>query len=117
MARSWSRAVGKYFPVLVAGHVEALRGVEVGVEGVAAALVEPLVGAELVPDVLEAVGGDRAVELARVVERGDGRRRDGDPRAAARSEGMKLLFDSAIDKVRQGLTSLEAAISVAMAAP
>jgi type IV pilus assembly protein PilB len=35
-------------------------------------------------------------------------------REAARSEGMKLLFDSAIDKVRQGLTSLEAALSVAM---
>jgi type IV pilus assembly protein PilB len=35
-------------------------------------------------------------------------------REAARSEGMKLLFDSAIDKVRAGLTSLEAAMSVAM---
>ncbi len=35
-------------------------------------------------------------------------------REAARSEGMKLLFDSAIDKVREGLTSLEAALSVAM---
>jgi type IV pilus assembly protein PilB len=35
-------------------------------------------------------------------------------REAARSEGMKLLFDSAIDKVRAGLTSLEAALSVAM---
>ena len=35
-------------------------------------------------------------------------------RAAARSEGMKLLFDSAIDKVREGLTSLEAALSVTM---
>ena len=33
-------------------------------------------------------------------------------RAAARSEGMKLLFDSAMDKVREGLTSLEAALSV-----
>ena len=35
-------------------------------------------------------------------------------REAARSEGMKLLFDSAIDKARQGLTSLEAALGVAM---
>ena len=35
-------------------------------------------------------------------------------REAARSEGMKLLFDSAIDKVREGLTSLEAALNVAM---
>jgi type IV pilus assembly protein PilB len=35
-------------------------------------------------------------------------------RAAARTEGMKLLFDSAIDKVRAGLTSLEAALSVTM---
>ena len=35
-------------------------------------------------------------------------------RQAARSEGMKLLFDSAIDKVREGLTSLEAALSVTM---
>ena len=35
-------------------------------------------------------------------------------RKAARSEGMKLLFDSAIDKVRAGLTSLEAALSVTM---
>ncbi len=33
----------------------------------------------------------------------------------AREEGMKMLFDSAIDKVRQGLTSLEAALSVTMA--
>ena len=30
-------------------------------------------------------------------------------RKAAREEGMKMLFDSALDKVRQGLTSLEAA--------
>lgn len=36
-------------------------------------------------------------------------------RNAARAEGMKLLFDSAIDKVRQGLTSLEIAVSVACA--
>ncbi|QEH35861.1 Type II secretion system protein E [Aquisphaera giovannonii] len=36
-------------------------------------------------------------------------------RKAAREEGMKLLYDSAIDKVRQGLTSLEAALSVTMA--
>ncbi len=36
-------------------------------------------------------------------------------RKAAREEGMKMLFDSAIDKVRQGLTSLEAALSVTMA--
>ncbi len=36
-------------------------------------------------------------------------------RKAARDEGMKTLFDSALDKVRQGLTSLEAALSVTMA--
>jgi type IV pilus assembly protein PilB len=36
-------------------------------------------------------------------------------RKAAREEGMKMLFDSAIDKVAQGLTSLEAALSVTMA--
>ena len=36
-------------------------------------------------------------------------------RKAAREEGMKMLFDSALDKVRQGLTSLEAALSVTMA--
>ena len=36
-------------------------------------------------------------------------------RKAARDEGMKMLFDSALDKVRQGLTSLEAALSVTMA--
>jgi type IV pilus assembly protein PilB len=36
-------------------------------------------------------------------------------RKAAREEGMKMLFDSALDKVRQGLTSLEAALSVTIA--
>ncbi|MGA7496669.1 MAG: GspE/PulE family protein [Isosphaeraceae bacterium] len=36
-------------------------------------------------------------------------------RKAAREEGMKTLYDSALDKVRQGLTSLEAALSVTMA--
>jgi type IV pilus assembly protein PilB len=36
-------------------------------------------------------------------------------RKAAREEGMKMLFDSALDKVRAGLTSLEAALSVTMA--
>ncbi len=36
-------------------------------------------------------------------------------RKAAREEGMKMLFDSALDKVSQGLTSLEAALSVTMA--
>jgi type IV pilus assembly protein PilB len=36
-------------------------------------------------------------------------------RKAAREEGMKMLFDSALDKARQGLTSLEAALSVTMA--
>ncbi len=35
-------------------------------------------------------------------------------REAARSEGMKLLIDSAIDKAKQGLTSLENAVCVAM---
>ncbi|MFO0908959.1 MAG: GspE/PulE family protein [Isosphaeraceae bacterium] len=35
-------------------------------------------------------------------------------RQAAREEGMKLLIDSALDKVRSGLTSLEAALSVTM---
>jgi type IV pilus assembly protein PilB len=35
-------------------------------------------------------------------------------REGARSEGMQLLFDSALDKVRDGLTSLEAALSVAV---
>jgi type IV pilus assembly protein PilB len=35
-------------------------------------------------------------------------------REAARSQGMKLLVDSAIDKARQGLTSLENALSVAI---
>jgi type IV pilus assembly protein PilB len=35
-------------------------------------------------------------------------------REAARADGMKLLVDSAIDKARQGLTSLENALSVAM---
>jgi type IV pilus assembly protein PilB len=36
-------------------------------------------------------------------------------RKAAREEGMKMLFDSALEKVRQGMTSLEAALSVTMA--
>ena len=36
-------------------------------------------------------------------------------REAARSEGMKLLVDSAVAKAREGLTSLEAALSVTMA--
>ena len=36
-------------------------------------------------------------------------------RKAAREEGMKMLFDSAIDKVIHGLTSLEAALGVTMA--
>jgi hypothetical protein len=36
-------------------------------------------------------------------------------RKGAREEGMKMLYDSALDKVRQGLTSLEAALSVTMA--
>ena len=35
-------------------------------------------------------------------------------REAARAEGMKLLIDSGIDKVRLGLTSLESVLSVAM---
>ena len=57
MASNWSRAAGEVLvPVLVAGHVEPLGGVEVRVEGVAAALVPPLAGAELVPDVFQAVG-------------------------------------------------------------
>ena len=33
-------------------------------------------------------------------------------RAAARQQGMKLLADSAMDKVRQGTTSLEEALAV-----
>lgn len=36
-------------------------------------------------------------------------------REAAREQGMKLLIDSAVDKARQGLTSLENALSVAIA--
>jgi type IV pilus assembly protein PilB len=36
-------------------------------------------------------------------------------RNAAREEGMKMLFDSALEKVRAGMTSLEAALSVSMA--
>jgi len=36
-------------------------------------------------------------------------------RKAAREEGMKMLYDTALDKVRQGLTSLEAALAVTMA--
>ena len=36
-------------------------------------------------------------------------------RKAAREEGMKMLYDSALDKVRQGITSLEVALSVTMA--
>ncbi len=36
-------------------------------------------------------------------------------RKAAREEGMKMLYDSALEKVRQGHTSLEAALSVTMA--
>jgi type IV pilus assembly protein PilB len=36
-------------------------------------------------------------------------------RKAAREEGMKMLYDTALDKVREGLTSLEAALSVTMA--
>lgn len=35
-------------------------------------------------------------------------------REAARAEGMKLLIDSAVDKAREGLTSLESALSVTM---
>jgi type IV pilus assembly protein PilB len=37
-------------------------------------------------------------------------------RAAAREQGMKLLADSALDKVRQGMTSLEEALAVMIAA-
>lgn len=36
-------------------------------------------------------------------------------RVAAKEEGMKLLSDNAIDKVRMGVTSLEEALSVSMA--
>ena len=36
-------------------------------------------------------------------------------RKGAREDGMKMLYDSALDKVRQGLTSLEAALTVTMA--
>ncbi len=36
-------------------------------------------------------------------------------RLAVREQGMKLLADSGLDKVRQGLTSLEEALSVSMA--
>jgi hypothetical protein len=32
----------------------------------------------------------------------------------ANEEGMKLLYDSAIDKARAGMTSLEAALTVAV---
>jgi len=35
-------------------------------------------------------------------------------RVAARSQGMKLLLDSGLDKVRDGLTSLEEVLTVAM---
>jgi type IV pilus assembly protein PilB len=35
-------------------------------------------------------------------------------RVAAREEGMKLLLDSGLDKVRNGLTSLEEVLTVAM---
>jgi type IV pilus assembly protein PilB len=35
-------------------------------------------------------------------------------RQGAREEGMKMLFDSAMDKVKEGLTSLESALSVSM---
>ncbi|HWA98130.1 MAG TPA: GspE/PulE family protein [Pirellulales bacterium] len=35
-------------------------------------------------------------------------------REAARAEGMKMLADSALDKVREGTTSLEEALSIAM---
>ncbi len=35
-------------------------------------------------------------------------------RAASQEEGMKLLVDSALDKARQGLTSLEVALSIAI---
>lgn len=37
-----------------------------------------------------------------------------DMRVAAREEGMKLLLDSGLDKVRAGLTSLEEVLTVAM---
>jgi type IV pilus assembly protein PilB len=33
-------------------------------------------------------------------------------RRTAREEGMKLLADNAVDKARQGLTSLEEALSI-----
>jgi type IV pilus assembly protein PilB len=33
-------------------------------------------------------------------------------REAARGEGMKMLADSALDKVRSGMTSLEEAVSI-----
>ncbi|HZU36819.1 MAG TPA: ATPase, T2SS/T4P/T4SS family, partial [Gemmataceae bacterium] len=36
-------------------------------------------------------------------------------REAARAQGMKLLADSALDKVRQGITGLEEALSAALA--
>jgi type IV pilus assembly protein PilB len=36
-------------------------------------------------------------------------------REAARAEGMKMLADSAVDKVRQGMTSLEEALAITMA--
>ncbi len=36
-------------------------------------------------------------------------------RAAAREQGMKLLIDSGMDKVREGLTSLEEVLTVATA--
>jgi type IV pilus assembly protein PilB len=37
-------------------------------------------------------------------------------RAAAREEGMKLLLDSGLDKVRDGMTSLEEVLTVASSA-
>jgi type IV pilus assembly protein PilB len=36
-----------------------------------------------------------------------------DMREAARQEGMKLLLDSGLDKVRDGLSSLEEVLTVA----
>ncbi|SIO12622.1 type IV pilus assembly protein PilB [Singulisphaera sp. GP187] len=50
-------------------------------------------------------------EMARLIQK---RTPLPDLRASARDQGMKLLIDSAIDKARKGVTSLENALSVAI---
>ena len=96
-----------FVPVSVAGLVEGLRGVEVGVVIVAAFFEVVFLDVELLDDVGEAGVGEFGVVLAGVVKGGDGGGGNGKVSAAAGAEGIAdaplrglahfEVFDAAFD--------------------